>query len=87
MPMSVHRPMEEGGAGLCPHPPLACRVNIDQADDEQVRHQRDSFCVAGGGAMKNSQPSSSTEGVGGASLRGTTVVDLNPTHNDDAISQ
>ncbi|KAM9359302.1 leucine-rich repeat and fibronectin type III domain-containing protein 1-like protein [Symphorus nematophorus] len=41
----------------------------------------------GGGANKNSQPSSSTEGMGGASLRGTTVVDLNPTHDDDAISQ
>ncbi|KAM6932477.1 leucine-rich repeat and fibronectin type III domain-containing protein 1-like protein isoform 1-T1 [Lycodopsis pacificus] len=41
----------------------------------------------GGGANKNSQPSSSTEGIGGASLRGTTVVDLNPTHDDDAISQ
>ncbi|XP_068441149.1 leucine-rich repeat and fibronectin type III domain-containing protein 1-like protein [Clinocottus analis] len=41
----------------------------------------------GGGANKNSQPSSSAEGVGGASLRGTTVVDLNPTHDDDAISQ
>ncbi|XP_030253930.1 leucine-rich repeat and fibronectin type III domain-containing protein 1-like protein [Sparus aurata] len=40
-----------------------------------------------GGANKNSQPSSSTEGMGGASLRGTTVVDLNPTHDDDAISQ
>lgn len=37
--------------------------------------------------MKNSQPSSSTEGVGGASLRGTTVVDLNSAHNDDTISQ
>ncbi|XP_054455599.1 leucine-rich repeat and fibronectin type III domain-containing protein 1-like protein [Anoplopoma fimbria] len=41
----------------------------------------------GGGANKNSQPSSSTEGMGGASLRGTTVVDLNPTHDDDTISQ
>ncbi|CAK6979458.1 leucine-rich repeat and fibronectin type III domain-containing protein 1-like protein, partial [Scomber scombrus] len=41
----------------------------------------------GGGANKNSQPSSSTEGMGGASLRGTTVVDLNPAHDDDAISQ
>ncbi|XP_068572707.1 leucine-rich repeat and fibronectin type III domain-containing protein 1-like protein [Cebidichthys violaceus] len=41
----------------------------------------------GGAANKNSQPSSSTEGMGGASLRGTTVVDLNPTHDDDAISQ
>ncbi|XP_037318648.2 leucine-rich repeat and fibronectin type III domain-containing protein 1-like protein [Pungitius pungitius] len=41
----------------------------------------------GGGANKNSQPSSSTEGMGGASLRGTIVVDLNPTHDDDAISQ
>lgn len=41
----------------------------------------------GGGANKNSQPSSSTDGMGGASLRGTTVVDLNPTHDDDAISQ
>ncbi|XP_070685233.1 leucine-rich repeat and fibronectin type III domain-containing protein 1-like protein [Pempheris klunzingeri] len=41
----------------------------------------------GGGANKNSQPSSSTEGMGGACLRGTTVVDLNPTHDDDAISQ
>ncbi|XP_035535374.1 leucine-rich repeat and fibronectin type III domain-containing protein 1-like protein [Morone saxatilis] len=41
----------------------------------------------GGGANKNSQPSSSTEGMGGASLRGTTVVDLNHTHDDDAISQ
>ncbi|KAM4566786.1 leucine-rich repeat and fibronectin type III domain-containing protein 1-like protein isoform 1-T5 [Odontesthes bonariensis] len=40
----------------------------------------------GGGANKNSQPSSS-EGMGGASLRGTTVVDLNPTRDDDAISQ
>ncbi|KAM8769203.1 leucine-rich repeat and fibronectin type III domain-containing protein 1-like protein isoform 1-T5 [Acanthopagrus schlegelii] len=40
-----------------------------------------------GGANKNSQPSSSSEGMGGASLRGTTVVDLNPTHDDDAISQ
>ncbi|XP_059187240.1 leucine-rich repeat and fibronectin type III domain-containing protein 1-like protein [Centropristis striata] len=40
----------------------------------------------GGGANKN-QPSSSAEGMGGASLRGTTVVDLNPTHDDDAISQ
>ncbi|XP_073343873.1 leucine-rich repeat and fibronectin type III domain-containing protein 1-like protein [Pagrus major] len=41
-----------------------------------------------GGANKNSQPSLSTEGMGGASLRGTTVVDLNPTHDDDdAISQ
>ncbi|XP_049916978.1 leucine-rich repeat and fibronectin type III domain-containing protein 1-like protein [Epinephelus moara] len=41
----------------------------------------------GGGVNKNSQPSSSAEGMGGASLRGTTVVDLNPTHDDDAISQ
>ncbi|XP_041795873.1 leucine-rich repeat and fibronectin type III domain-containing protein 1-like protein, partial [Chelmon rostratus] len=41
----------------------------------------------GGGANKNSQPSSSAEGMGAASLRGTTVVDLNPTHDDDAISQ
>ncbi|XP_029922635.1 leucine-rich repeat and fibronectin type III domain-containing protein 1-like protein [Myripristis murdjan] len=43
----------------------------------------------GGGSSKNSQPSSSlaTEGIGGASLRGTTVVDLNPAHDDDAISQ
>ncbi|KAM6988228.1 leucine-rich repeat and fibronectin type III domain-containing protein 1-like protein isoform 1-T2 [Tautogolabrus adspersus] len=41
----------------------------------------------GGGANKNSQPSSSAEGMGGASLRGTTVVDLNPTRDDDAISQ
>uniref|UniRef100_A0A8D2ZF86 Leucine-rich repeat and fibronectin type-III domain-containing protein 3 n=1 Tax=Scophthalmus maximus TaxID=52904 RepID=A0A8D2ZF86_SCOMX len=42
----------------------------------------------GGGAIKNCQPSSSsTDGMGGASLRGTTVVDLNPTHEDDAISQ
>ncbi|XP_018540777.1 leucine-rich repeat and fibronectin type III domain-containing protein 1-like protein [Lates calcarifer] len=41
----------------------------------------------GGGANKNSQPSSSAEGMGGASLRGTTVVDLNPAHEDDAISQ
>ncbi|XP_041664971.1 leucine-rich repeat and fibronectin type III domain-containing protein 1-like protein [Cheilinus undulatus] len=41
----------------------------------------------GVGANKNSQPSSSAEGMGGASLRGTTVVDLNPTHDDDAISQ
>ncbi|KAI3354311.1 hypothetical protein L3Q82_018498, partial [Scortum barcoo] len=41
----------------------------------------------GGGANKNSQTSSSTEGMGGASLRGTTVVDLNPTHDEDAISQ
>ncbi|KAM4627077.1 leucine-rich repeat and fibronectin type III domain-containing protein 1-like protein [Polymixia lowei] len=43
----------------------------------------------GGGSNKNSQPSSSlaTEGMGGASLRGTTVVDLNPAHDDDAISQ
>lgn len=43
--------------------------------------------VPGGGSYKNSQPSSSTEVLGGASLRGTTVVDLNPAHNDDAISQ
>uniref|UniRef100_A0A1A8M927 Leucine-rich repeat and fibronectin type-III domain-containing protein 3 n=2 Tax=Nothobranchius TaxID=28779 RepID=A0A1A8M927_9TELE len=42
---------------------------------------------AGQGVNKNSPPSSSTEGMGGASLRGTTVVDLNPTHDDDAISQ
>ncbi|XP_056229273.1 leucine-rich repeat and fibronectin type III domain-containing protein 1-like protein [Seriola aureovittata] len=41
----------------------------------------------GGGANKSSQPSSSSEGMGGASLRGTTVVDLNPTQEDDAISQ
>ncbi|KAM6933353.1 leucine-rich repeat and fibronectin type III domain-containing protein 1-like protein [Xenentodon cancila] len=41
----------------------------------------------GGGAHKNTQASSSTEGMGGASLRGTTVVDLNPAHDDDAISQ
>lgn len=41
----------------------------------------------GGGINRNSQPSSSTEGMGGASLRGTTVVDLNPAHDDDAISQ
>ncbi|XP_069390341.1 leucine-rich repeat and fibronectin type III domain-containing protein 1-like protein [Paralichthys olivaceus] len=41
----------------------------------------------GGGAHKVSQPSSSSEGMGGASLRGTTVVDLNPAHEDDAISQ
>ncbi|XP_040903177.1 leucine-rich repeat and fibronectin type III domain-containing protein 1-like protein [Toxotes jaculatrix] len=41
----------------------------------------------GGGASKNSQPSASAEGMGGASLRGTTVVDLNPGHEDDAISQ
>uniref|UniRef100_A0A3Q2PAR8 Fibronectin type-III domain-containing protein n=1 Tax=Fundulus heteroclitus TaxID=8078 RepID=A0A3Q2PAR8_FUNHE len=38
-----------------------------------------------GGPNKNCQPSSSAEG--GAALRGTTVVDLNPTHDDDAISQ
>uniref|UniRef100_A0A1A8D7H4 Leucine-rich repeat and fibronectin type-III domain-containing protein 3 n=1 Tax=Nothobranchius kadleci TaxID=1051664 RepID=A0A1A8D7H4_NOTKA len=42
---------------------------------------------AGQGVSKNSPPSSSTEGMGGASLRGTTVVDLNPTRDDDAISQ
>ncbi|XP_033988651.1 leucine-rich repeat and fibronectin type III domain-containing protein 1-like protein [Trematomus bernacchii] len=41
----------------------------------------------GGGDGKNSQPSSSTEGMGGVSIRGTTVVDLNPTHDEDAISQ
>ncbi|XP_070826220.1 leucine-rich repeat and fibronectin type III domain-containing protein 1-like protein [Chaetodon trifascialis] len=41
----------------------------------------------GGGVNKNSQPSSSAEGMAAASLRGTTVVDLNPTHDDDAISQ
>ncbi|KAG7479467.1 hypothetical protein JOB18_025950 [Solea senegalensis] len=46
-----------------------------------------SSAVQGGGANKNSQPSSSADGAGGASLRGTTVVDLNPTHEDDAISQ
>ncbi|XP_047247916.1 leucine-rich repeat and fibronectin type III domain-containing protein 1-like protein [Girardinichthys multiradiatus] len=40
---------------------------------------------AGQGANTNCHPSSSAEG--GASLRGTTVVDLNPTHDDDAISQ
>ncbi|XP_014264453.1 leucine-rich repeat and fibronectin type III domain-containing protein 1-like protein [Maylandia zebra] len=40
----------------------------------------------GGGINRNSQPSSSTDGMGGASLRGTTVVDLNPAHDDD-ISQ
>lgn len=40
----------------------------------------------GGGGNKN-QASSSAEGMGGASLRGTTVVDLNPTHDEDAISQ
>ncbi|KAM4589094.1 leucine-rich repeat and fibronectin type III domain-containing protein 1-like protein [Fundulus heteroclitus] len=40
---------------------------------------------AGHGPNKNCQPSSSAEG--GAALRGTTVVDLNPTHDDDAISQ
>ncbi|XP_047450836.1 leucine-rich repeat and fibronectin type III domain-containing protein 1-like protein [Mugil cephalus] len=42
---------------------------------------------AGQGGSKNCQPSSSSEGMGGASLRGTTVVDLNPTHDDDTISQ
>ncbi|XP_006801329.1 leucine-rich repeat and fibronectin type III domain-containing protein 1-like protein, partial [Neolamprologus brichardi] len=36
----------------------------------------------GGGINRNSQPSSSTDGMGGASLRGTTVVDLNPAHDD-----
>lgn len=41
----------------------------------------------GGGEGKNSQPSSSTEGMGGVSIRGTTVVDLNPTRDEDAISQ
>nr|XP_020461275.1 leucine-rich repeat and fibronectin type-III domain-containing protein 5-like [Monopterus albus] len=41
----------------------------------------------GGGANKNSQTTSAAEGVAGTSLRGTTVVDLNPTHDDDAISQ
>ncbi|XP_032366532.1 leucine-rich repeat and fibronectin type III domain-containing protein 1-like protein [Etheostoma spectabile] len=42
----------------------------------------------GGGANKTSQqPSASADGMGGASLRGTTVVDLNPTRDDDAISQ
>ncbi|XP_030007366.1 leucine-rich repeat and fibronectin type III domain-containing protein 1-like protein [Sphaeramia orbicularis] len=41
----------------------------------------------GGSANKNSQPSSSTDGMGGASLRGTTVVDLNPAHDEDAVSQ
>ncbi|KAK5871806.1 hypothetical protein PBY51_012552 [Eleginops maclovinus] len=41
----------------------------------------------GGGDGKNSQPSSSTEGMGGVSIRGTTVVDLNPSHDEDAISQ
>ncbi|XP_029374123.1 leucine-rich repeat and fibronectin type III domain-containing protein 1-like protein [Echeneis naucrates] len=41
----------------------------------------------GGSANKNSQPSSSTEGTAGTSLRGTTVVDLNPAHEDDAVSQ
>ncbi|XP_061575902.1 leucine-rich repeat and fibronectin type III domain-containing protein 1-like protein [Cololabis saira] len=40
-----------------------------------------------GGGHKNTHASSSTEGMGGASLRGTTVVDLNPAHDDDAISQ
>lgn len=42
-----------------------------------------------GGSNKNSQPSSSLapEGTVEASLRGTTVVDLNPSHNQDAISQ
>uniref|UniRef100_A0A3Q1HBL6 Leucine-rich repeat and fibronectin type-III domain-containing protein 3 n=1 Tax=Anabas testudineus TaxID=64144 RepID=A0A3Q1HBL6_ANATE len=46
-----------------------------------------SCCLPGGGANKNSQPSASTDGMGGVSLRGTTVVDLNPTRDDDAISQ
>ncbi|XP_024911090.1 leucine-rich repeat and fibronectin type III domain-containing protein 1-like protein [Cynoglossus semilaevis] len=40
-----------------------------------------------GGVNKNSQPSSSTDGLGGASLRGTTIVDLNPSLEDDAISK
>ncbi|XP_015243442.1 leucine-rich repeat and fibronectin type III domain-containing protein 1-like protein [Cyprinodon tularosa] len=40
---------------------------------------------AGQGTNKNCQPSSSVDGA--ASLRGTTVVDLNPAHNDDTISQ
>ncbi|CAL8354028.1 unnamed protein product [Lota lota] len=40
----------------------------------------------GGGSNKN-QPSSSMATEGGSSLRGTTVVDLNPAHDDDAISQ
>uniref|UniRef100_A0A3Q3W876 Leucine-rich repeat and fibronectin type-III domain-containing protein 3 n=1 Tax=Mola mola TaxID=94237 RepID=A0A3Q3W876_MOLML len=44
-------------------------------------------CLAGGGLVKNSQLSSATEGMGGASVRGTTVVDLNPAHDDDSISQ
>lgn len=44
-------------------------------------------CLAGGGLTKNSQLSSATEGMGGASVRGTTVVDLNPAHDDDSISQ
>ncbi|XP_013855789.1 leucine-rich repeat and fibronectin type III domain-containing protein 1-like protein [Austrofundulus limnaeus] len=42
---------------------------------------------AGQVVIKNSPPSVSTEAMGGASLRGTTVVDLNPTHDDDTISQ
>ncbi|XP_004075251.1 leucine-rich repeat and fibronectin type III domain-containing protein 1-like protein [Oryzias latipes] len=42
---------------------------------------------AGQGGCVNKPSSSSAEGVGGASLRGTTVVDLNHTHDDDAISQ
>ncbi|KAJ3590825.1 hypothetical protein NHX12_008773 [Muraenolepis orangiensis] len=41
---------------------------------------------ASGGANKN-QPSSSMATEGGSSLRGMTVVDLNPAHGDDAISQ
>ncbi|KAM3616870.1 uncharacterized protein V6R79_025101 [Siganus canaliculatus] len=41
----------------------------------------------GGGASKSCQASSSAEAMGAASLRGTTVVDLNPARDDDAISQ
>uniref|UniRef100_A0A8C5CRP0 Uncharacterized protein n=1 Tax=Gadus morhua TaxID=8049 RepID=A0A8C5CRP0_GADMO len=40
-----------------------------------------------GGGCNKGQPSSSMATEGGSSLRGTTVVDLNPAHDDDAISQ
>lgn len=98
-PMSAHRPTEEGEevptSSLCLLPPplqgrvTAVRVNYMELHSNPLLWKiwLVSRCLTGGGAIKNSQPSSSSEGLGGASLRGTTVVDLNPAHDDDTISQ
>lgn len=99
MPMFAPRPMEEEEGEpmslLCLHlPPQQDKVTgVKMGKELTICYSYLSStanyltCLTGGGGIKNSQPSSSVEGMGGASLRGTTVVDLNPTHDDDAISQ